>query len=179
MSGNQGWIKLYRSVQNNWIWEDRPFNRQTAWIDLLLMANHEDKDVLIGNKLITVKAGQRWTSVKKLADRWGWSRHKTKDFLDLLQSDNMIYVHTTPQGTMVSIVNYLKFQGGDGNGGHQKDNDGTSRGHQKDNDGTQTRMKRMTKNDKEGKEEAAAPLVHVPGQSYNMGLDYDPWGTKK
>lgn len=183
MSKDKGWIKLYRSVEDNWVWNEKPFDRKSAWIDLLLMVNHEERTVAIGNQLVTVKPGQKWTSLTKLADRWGWSIKKTRNFLNMLQSDGMVYVHSSPKGTLVTIVNYLKYQGSGRNRGTQeeqqkKNERKVGEKHGKNEVPTNKNVKN-DKNDKECKEEAAAPLVHVPGQSYNMGLDYDPWGTKK
>lgn len=36
-----GWISLYRSIQEHWLWKDAEMLR--AWLDLLLLANYEDK----------------------------------------------------------------------------------------------------------------------------------------
>jgi len=41
----KGWISVYRSIQGHWLWEDRPFARGQAWIDLLLQANYKDKNI--------------------------------------------------------------------------------------------------------------------------------------
>ena len=38
-----GWVKVHRDIQNCWIWEEKPFSRGQAFIDLILMVNHEDK----------------------------------------------------------------------------------------------------------------------------------------
>jgi hypothetical protein len=40
----EGWIKLYRKLWDDEIWDDElePHNKRSAWIDLLMMANHED-----------------------------------------------------------------------------------------------------------------------------------------
>jgi hypothetical protein len=42
----RGWICLHRQIQDHWLWEDRPFSRGQAWIDLLMLANHEDKKMI-------------------------------------------------------------------------------------------------------------------------------------
>ena len=57
-----GWIKLHRKIQECFIWgdeEDEPFDRRSAWIDLLLLANHADKRTVFDGKAITVKKGQK------------------------------------------------------------------------------------------------------------------------
>ena len=44
MSHGKGYIKLYRGLQDCWIWQDKePFTKRDAWIDLLLSANHADR----------------------------------------------------------------------------------------------------------------------------------------
>ena len=75
-----GWIKIHRQIQNCLIWDDKPFNMASAWIDLLLLANHEDKETIFDKKPILVKRGQRITSVRELSSRWGWGKDKTLRF---------------------------------------------------------------------------------------------------
>lgn len=107
---SKGWISLHRQVWNNWVWEDKPFSKGQAWIDLLLMANHEDKKVLIGNQLITVKRGSFVTSIRKLCDRWGWSNTKVRSFLSLLEQDGMLTVKSDAKKTTLTIANYSDYQ---------------------------------------------------------------------
>lgn len=106
----QGWISIHRQLQSHWLWEDKPFSRGQAWIDLLLLANHADNKFLFGNELIEVKAGSFITSERKLGERWGWSRKKVDNFLKLLEKDNMIVLEKNHQRTAINIVNYSDFQ---------------------------------------------------------------------
>lgn len=105
-----GWISIHRKIQDNLIWNDKPFNRGAAWVDLLLLANHEDKKVLFNGSIIEVKRGEKITSLRKLSERWGWSREKTKNFLILLKSENMVDFKTDHQKTTYKIVNYNVYQ---------------------------------------------------------------------
>lgn len=106
----QGWIKLHRCLLNNPIWTQEKFNRGSAWVDLILMVNHEDKKVLFDGGLIECKRGERITSIRQLSERWKWSRDKTKRFLDVLQADGMIKYKTDRKKTIISIVNYGVYQ---------------------------------------------------------------------
>ena len=108
-----GWISIHRKIQDNLIWNDKPFNRGAAWVDLLLLANHEDKKVLFNGSIIEVKRGEKITSLRKLSERWGWSREKTKNFFILLKSENMIDFKTDHQKTTYKIVNYNVYQNED------------------------------------------------------------------
>lgn len=75
-----GWISVHRKIKDNWIWADKPFSKGQAWIDLLLMANHSDKKVVLGNEVILVERGSFITSEKKLMENWGWSKEKVRRF---------------------------------------------------------------------------------------------------
>ena len=151
---DKGWIKLNRKIQDHWIWSDHEL--AFAWIDLLLMVNHEERKVLVDGVPKKIKRGQTLTSIKKLAARWGWSRNKVYRFLRSLEQDNMVTRDGTPNGTTLSIVNWGKFQGKwNTNGTTNETTDGTSDGTTDGTpDGTQTRKNKNVKNDKE----KAAPL---------------------
>lgn len=105
-----GWICIHRKIQDNIIWNDKPFNRGAAWIDLLMLANHEDKKIIFNGSVIEVKRGEKITSLRKLSERWGWSITKTKKFLNLLSDEKMINYKSDSKKTVYSIVNYEVYQ---------------------------------------------------------------------
>lgn len=107
----QGWISLHRQVQKHWLWEDKPFSKGQAWIDILMLVNHEDKKTLMDGKLIEVKRGEHITSEPKLAERWGWSRTKVRNFLKMLSQDGMI--ENNKEGrkrTRLKVLRYSVYQ---------------------------------------------------------------------
>ena len=101
-----GWIPLHRQIQNHWLWQNKPFSDGQAWIDLLIQANHTENKFALGKELITVSPGSIITSEPKLAERWGWSRTKVRNFLELLQKDNMIVKEADNKKTTLTLVNY-------------------------------------------------------------------------
>ena len=105
-----GWISLHRSLMEHWVYKEKPFCKLGAWVDLLLMVNHTDNKMVVGNRLTTIKRGQTFTSYRSLAARWGWGVERIKAFLSLLKSDNMIELKTTTHGTLLTIVNYGFYQ---------------------------------------------------------------------
>lgn len=137
---NGGWIKIHRKLQENPIWDaDEPFDKRSAWIDLLIMANHKDSQMRIGNEIFLIKMGSTHTSELKLMDRWKWSRKKVRSFLLMLKNAEMVTTEGTAKGTTITIVNYEKYQ-------HQGTASGTAEGTPKDTTqdtakGTQTRSK--------------------------------------
>lgn len=107
----EGWIKIYRQIRNHWIWKDKePFDKRSAWIDLLLSVNHKSKKVPFENDFIEIERGQTLTSIKQLAEKWSWSRHKVSDYLNQLEQDTMIVQVRDTRKTLISIVNYSKYQ---------------------------------------------------------------------
>ena len=106
---DKGWIKLHRSIMDNWVYQDSYMFH--CWIDLLLLANHKQKKMPVFKKLIVIEAGQHLTSYRKLADRWQCNTRTVKKILDTFQSDGMIAYESRYGGTLVSISNYKQYQG--------------------------------------------------------------------
>jgi hypothetical protein len=108
----KGWIKLYRSIRDNSLWNEKPFDKARAWIDILLMANHENRDVGIGNQTIHVNAGSFITSIAKLTDRWGWAKNTVRRYLNRLESETMIEHKAERKWTIVTVLNWASYQDG-------------------------------------------------------------------
>lgn len=107
----EGWISLHRQLQEHWLWKSKePFDKRIAWIDLLLMVNHQKEKVEFDKGLIEVERGQRITSLEKLSKRWRWSRHKVSDYLNQLEQDGMLVQVRDNKKTLISIENYDKYQ---------------------------------------------------------------------
>lgn len=106
----EGWIKLYRKTQDNFLWTEKPFDKARAWIDLLLMAMHQEKKLIVDGTKTTVARGSFITSRLKLADRWGWSLKKVDAYLKLLESEKMVTTKGTTKGTTITIVKYEEYQ---------------------------------------------------------------------
>jgi len=106
------YIKLNRCIKHNWLWTegDDPFDKRSAWVDLLLLASWKDEKSLFKGKLVVFKRGTVHKSILELANRWHWDRKKVRKFLDLLESDNMVVTKSTRQGTTITIVNWDLYQ---------------------------------------------------------------------
>ena len=112
-----GWIKLHRQIQECFLWRIKePFDKRSAWIDLLLLMEHQNKNLMIDGKIETIKRGSYMLSIEKLCDRWMWSRNKVKRYLDVLEREHMIVTRRTNKGTLVSVVNYCVYQNQDKQG---------------------------------------------------------------
>lgn len=107
----EGWISIYRKIQEHWIWNsNEPFDKRSAWIDLLLLVNHQKEKIKFNNDIIEIERGQKITSLEKLAKRWNWSRHKVSNYLNHLEQDGMLVQIRDNKKTLISIENYDKYQ---------------------------------------------------------------------
>ena len=107
----KGYISIHRKIWDNDIWKSKePFDVRSAWIDLLLMANHADNESIRGKSIIKLKRGQLHTSYGHLAKRWGWSVNKVRRYLRLLNELGMVHIDSTPNGTSLTLVNYGVYQ---------------------------------------------------------------------
>lgn len=145
----EGWIKLYRQIKYNALWQDKPFSKGQAWIDILLEVNHTKNDCLLGNKVIKVEVGEKVTSIRKLCNKWGWSNTKVKNFLNLLQKQNMISYKSDTKKTVIKVLNYSDYQ-------RSSNKENISKAHQKhiknDAKAHQKHTNKNVKNDKNEKE---------------------------
>lgn len=108
---HKGWIKLYRKIQDHWLYQEkRKFSKFEAWLDLLMMASHEDKKFVLGNELVEIKRGQFVTSELKLMERWKWGKSKLRSFLEILEKDGMITKKSDRKKTVITICNYSIYQ---------------------------------------------------------------------
>ena len=104
-----GFIKLFRKLQDHWLWEEKPFTKGQAWIDILMECNHKQQKVNIGNNLITCNIGESLNSLETWATRWGWNKSKVRRFLKLLKTDTMVDTKPTQQTTHLIVLNYATY----------------------------------------------------------------------
>lgn len=99
-----GFVALHRSLLS-WGWHADP---ATGWlfVNLLLMANWTDSDW----QGMTIKRGQLVTGRKALAAQTGLSERQIRTALDHLKSTNELTIKSTNKFSLITIVNYRKFQ---------------------------------------------------------------------
>ena len=107
---NRGFVKIYRSLFDSPLWQEKPFSKGQAWIDLIGLANHADVKAIKGDSMVVYKRGTVNRSILALSERWGWDRRTVRRFLAVLESDRMVSVDGTTQGTTITIENYGKYQ---------------------------------------------------------------------
>ena len=126
----EGWISLYRKIQEHWIWtKRRKFSQFEAWISLLFKANFKDTKIMIGDNLVEVKRGSFITSEVKLAEEWKWDRSTVRKFLKTLEEQKMIQKNSTTRYTSISIENWELYQDTQQQNRQQNNNKTTTKQH--------------------------------------------------
>lgn len=143
----QGWVAIHRKITETELWrDDEPFCKRAAWVDLILVANHEERDVWMGTKTVRVERGCFLTSRAKLAARWHWSERKVRTFLESLQNLGMIELKVTNKWTAVTLVNYGIYQEYEPKSGQQMTNKWPANDQQTDNKRTASGQQKTTNN---------------------------------
>jgi len=106
-----GYIKLHRSVRQHWIW--RMPIQAVRWLDLIMMAAWEDYVVELGNGSIYVKRGQIATTTRVLQGIWQTNAKTVLALLEKLERNGMVELEKNTRMTLITIVNYDKFQNAD------------------------------------------------------------------
>ena len=107
-----GWIKIYQTIREHWIWERPRYLKW--WLDLLMLAEWKDSKRLVKSVLVTIKRGQLIAS-----------EHTILKFLSLLEADQMISrsKHPVTRATIIAIVNYDDYQQNNATGCNGVSND--------------------------------------------------------
>ena len=147
MADNNGWIKLHRKLLDNPV-VMKDSDHLAVWIYLLLNASHTEYPVLFGGKKISLKAGQLITGRKSIASTLGISESKVRRILDLFEIDQQIDRQRSNKNSLVSILNWDKYQIFD----QQIDQQSTNKRPTSDQQATTNKNNKNIKNIKECKE---------------------------
>ena len=146
---DRNWFRVYRDLLTEELWTSEPFTTGQAWIDLIGLANFADAERIYKGKLQKIKRGQIATSIRWLAQRWQWSRDKTARTLKTFEMAKMLTMETTTNGTVLTLENYDKYQGGPAT----KPATTSTPTQATTQATTQAQKKNVIKNDKEGNQE--------------------------
>lgn len=105
-----GWARIYRQIEDNPLWLSEKFTRGQAWIDLIIFANHKPGSFYIRGNKVEIGRGQIGWSEVTMAKRWKWSRNKVRGYLASLQSQKMIQQKKNFTTSIITIIEYDKYQ---------------------------------------------------------------------
>ena len=145
-----GWIKIHRDVlKNPWMHDADVLG---IWVYILLSVVYQPEDVVFEGKRITLQPGQGLFKMRQVAKILGVSNSKLNRTVTLFKNETQIETQTTPRNTLITVVNWDKYQTG------ETQNE-TQMGHRWDTSETQTdhlpinkRIKEIKNKEKEIKE---------------------------
>lgn len=104
----RGWIKLSRIPDDHWIAQDP--QALAVWIRMLWLANYEDKTIRFNGVTVDLKRGDLIFGLSAFSEKSGVSVHSLRRILTHMQNDSMIRRQKTNKYSIISIVNYDKYQ---------------------------------------------------------------------
>lgn len=108
----EGWVKVYRSIQEHWIWQDEKYLKW--WLCILLNVNHDERKFPVGSEMHTCKPGQSFRSIEQWTDLFSCSKKTTLKFFLLLENDGMISRQILGSGNrrkhLLSVINWAEYQ---------------------------------------------------------------------
>lgn len=102
-----GWIKVYRGITEMHGYFGEKFNRPMCWIDLILLAESEPKDLSYRGIKVVVERGQIAISVRELSSRWSLSIPTVLKRLKEFVEEERI---TVTRSNVVSIITILDYE---------------------------------------------------------------------
>lgn len=103
-----GWIKLQRDIMSHWIAQDNEY--LAVWIRMLAEANYEPQTKMFNGQVITVGRGQFIFGLDSYAEKTKVSVMRLRRLVDLLEKHQMINRVKSAKYSLISIVNYDKYQ---------------------------------------------------------------------
>jgi hypothetical protein len=104
---DNSFIKLYRKIQDNWIWDNPLYLK--CWIDMLMRASIKPSSMLLNNQIIEVNRGEIVFSQRNFAKRNNMTRQQLRTFLTKLEKSKMIRSKSNPDVTHLILVGYSTY----------------------------------------------------------------------
>ena len=105
----EGWICLHRKILDNPI-VSKDGDYLSIWIYLLLNATHKEIPALFKGKKIILKSGQLITGRKSMSKQLKISESKIYRVINEYKSEHQIEQQTSNQNSLITIVNWNKYQ---------------------------------------------------------------------
>lgn len=133
MSG--GWFALNRGMFEHPLFKGRP-DRVAAWVWIIAHAAWKDTRQNVSGTIVEVKRGQLCASQAMMQEGTGMSRKALRNFLAELERERAVVTEGSTKGaksrTLLTIVNYDKYQSADGARGQTRAKQGPNKGQEKE-----------------------------------------------
>ena len=112
MNTSHGWIKLYRCLLDDALWQCSTNEQKIILVTLLLMANHAEKKWQWNGRSYVCQPGQMITSLKSIAHKAGPDISRKRVHLALQKFENCGFLVKQPtrNNTLITICNWERYQ---------------------------------------------------------------------
>ena len=141
---SNGWIKIHRSIWDN-PWMYKPYV-YVIWSYILCHVNYQPTEVIFEGKRITLNPGQGLFKLREIAALFKVSPTSLHRIINLLKNETQIETQTSPRNTIITVVNWQKYQTSETQNGTQVE-------HKWNTSGTQTEHLPIIKEIEEVKKE--------------------------
>lgn len=105
---DETWIKLYRKIIKSPIWDNEKALK--VWIWCLIKATHDDREQLVGNKIIKLKKGQFVFGRKKASEELQMTESMVYRNINLLQDLQMLKIKPNNKFSIVTVEKWEEYQ---------------------------------------------------------------------
>ena len=109
---SNGWVKLHRGLLEHGIFRDAEVLQ--VWMYLLLRASYREQKLAIGRQVIRLQPGQLLYGRKAVSDKLSMGEGKLRGIMEMLEQSGSIVVESTNRYSVVTIVNWMEYQQGEG-----------------------------------------------------------------
>lgn len=108
----QGWIKLYRSLLEDSIWQLSTPEQKSILITIMLLASHKEKEWEWNGSKFQINPGQFITSIDSLAKKSGKgiSVQNVRTSLKRFEKLGFLTNQSTKTGRLITVDNWGKYQ---------------------------------------------------------------------
>lgn len=143
----RGWVKLYRSIEDNHLWRDQSAYRVFSW--LLMNVDRHTGKITTGRKKMATACGLKESTIYITTKR--------------LQTQQRINIESNNHFSTISIVNWYKYQDND----NSEDNKDITKKQQPHN----TKQEVRSKNKEEDYGETTVKIATMLGIEPTRGMD--------
>ncbi len=107
----RGYGAVWRKIKDSPIWRTKKHELGKLAIHCLLTVNHKENRLMLkGGNIITIKPGQFFTCHEMLMRETFISRQSLRTCLALLKKVGFLTIESTNQGTLITLINYDTYR---------------------------------------------------------------------
>ena len=172
---NRGWIKIHRKIEENAIFSSEWGLK--IWIWCLLRAGHSENDVYFGLTKIHLKRGQFIFGRESASKQLHIKPSTLRNWMEQLKMDSYIDIKPTNKYSIVTVLNWSKYQDNEQQKGQQSDNRVTTDGQQSDTNNKDNNVNNENNDKKKiqifsSKGDITLPVMNEIAEKYHVPLSF-------